>query len=98
LSTNAAGPSLRNVSKAETIGKSETDFTPVLRSLLVSRYACHILAIRQLPSQTTAVCLGRKMADLVHLSEIFRAFGKQKVSLKPRLIIPYNRKAYSGYT
>src|ERR1700732_4249583 len=69
--TKAAGPSLRNVSKADAIGKSKTCLPPVLRSLLIGCEARKVLARRQLELQTAAVSMRRKLPNLIYLREIF---------------------------
>src|SRR5258706_2583552 len=93
FSTNAAGPSLRNVSKAETIGKSKTCLLPVLRSLLISCEARHVLARRQLETQTAAVRMRRKLPDLIHLREIFCPHRIEDISSEAAFVPFRDRQA-----
>src|SRR5882762_8873275 len=95
FTTNAAGPSLRNVSKADAIGKSKTCLPPVLRSLLIGREARHVLACRQLKAQTAAIRMRRKLSDLIHLREIFRPHRIEDISAQAALVPSGNRKSYS---
>src|SRR5579864_5526279 len=83
LSTKAAGPSRRNVSKVDPIGQSKTSLTPVLCSFLISCHACHALAYCHLKAQTTAVRLRRETTDLVNLSKTFCPHRKEKISSEP---------------
>src|SRR5258708_37279133 len=80
FSTNAAGPILRNVSKADPIGKSETRLRPVLRALLIGRVARPVLPCGQLVAQPAPVRLGRKAPDLINLCEVLCALRKEDVS------------------
>src|SRR5260370_11950839 len=71
FTTKAAGPSLRNVSKADAIGKSETCLPPVLRALLIGCEARHVFTRRQLQAQAAAVRMRRKLPDLIPLPQLF---------------------------
>src|SRR5258706_8190703 len=95
FTTKAAGPSLRNVSKADAIGKSKTCLPPVLRSLLISCEAGHVLTRRQLQAQTAAVRMGRKLPDLIHLREIFCPHRIEDISSQAALAPSSDRKSES---
>src|SRR6266851_5054244 len=95
FTTNAAGPSLRNVSKADAIGKSKTCLPSVLRSLLIGREARHVLACRQLKAQTAAIRMRRKLSDLIHLREIFRPQRIEDISSQAALVPSGDRKSES---
>src|SRR4029077_13937736 len=86
LTTKAAGPSLRNVSKADAIGKSKTCLPPFLRSLLIGCEARHVLARRQLEAQTAAVRVRRKLPDLINLREILRPYRIENISSQAALV------------
>src|SRR6202140_1545875 len=95
FTTKAAGPSLRNVSKADAIGKSETCLPPVLRSLLIGCEARHVFTRRQLQAQAAAVRMRRKLPDLIHLREIFCPHRVEDISSDAALIPSGNRKSES---
>src|SRR5882762_10610933 len=95
FTTKAAGPSLRNVSKADAIGKSKTCLPPVLRSLLIGCEARYVLARRQLQPQTAAVCMRRKLPDLIHLREIFCPHRVEDISSQTVLVPSGDRKSES---
>src|ERR1700726_920325 len=95
FTTKAAGPSLRNVSKADAIGKSKTCLSPVLRSLLTGCEARHILARRQLQTQTATVRVRRKLPDLIHLREIFCPHRVEDISTQAALVPSGDRKSES---
>src|SRR6266851_5810688 len=95
FTTKAAGPSLRNVSKADAIGKSKTCLPPVLRSLLIGCESRYILARRQLQAQTAAVRMRRKLPYLIHLREIFRPHRIEDISSQAALVPSGDRKSES---
>src|SRR6266403_6352271 len=97
FSTNAAGPILRNASKADPIGKSETCLRPVLRALLIGSVAHPVLACGQLIAQSAPVRLGRKAPYLINLCKILCTPRKKDVSPKPVLVPASNRKAESRH-
>src|SRR3984957_8403258 len=79
FSTKAAGPSLRNVSKADPISKPKARFCPTLRSLLISGETGYVLARCKLETQTASVRLGRKFSNLIDLCEILCSDGKENI-------------------
>src|SRR5438445_6477448 len=95
FTTKAAGPSLRNVSKADAIGKTKTCLPPVLRALLIGCEARHVLARRQLEAQTAAVSTRRKLPDLIQLREIFRPDRVEDISSQTVLVPSGDRKSES---
>src|SRR5260370_31868794 len=95
FTTKAAGPSLRNVSKADAIGKSKTCLPPVLRSLLIGCEARYVLTRLQLQAQTATVCMRRKLPDLIHLREIFRPHRIEDISSESALVPLGDRKSES---
>src|ERR1700730_13179556 len=82
FSTKAAGPSLRNVSKTETISKSKACFCPVLRSPLIRCEPRHVLTSCKLETEASAIRLRRKLTDLVDLREILGPDGEENISSK----------------
>src|SRR5713101_6481936 len=95
FTTKAAGPSLRNVSKADAIGKSKTCLPPVLRALLIGCEARHVLARRQLEAQTATVSMRRKLPDLIHLREILCPHRVEDISTQAALVPSSDRKSES---
>src|SRR4029077_7900524 len=86
FTTKAAGPSLRNVSKADAIGKSKTCLPAVLRSLLIGCEAGHVFTRRQLQAQAAAVRMRRKFPDLIDLPEIFCPHRVEDISCDAALV------------
>jgi hypothetical protein len=60
----------------DAIAESETGLRSVVRSLLEGPEAIQVLPRRQLKSQASAERVGGKSANLIDLSEIFRARRK----------------------
>src|SRR5882672_204516 len=98
FSTKAAGPSLRNVSKADPIGKSKTCLPSVLRSLLIGYEPRHVLARRQLEAQATAIRMRRKLPDLIHLREIFCPHCIEDISSEAAFVPPGDWKSESCHS
>src|SRR5713101_2055092 len=83
FSTTAAGPSLHNFSKMDSIAEPEGCVRSVLRALLVRPEARHVLSRIDLEPQSTTVGSRGKPPDLIHLCEVFRAGRKEHVSGEP---------------
>src|SRR6266446_8724104 len=95
FTTKAAGPSMRNVSKADAIGKAKTCLPPVLRSLLIGCEPRQVLTRRQLEAQTAAVRMRRKLPYLIHLREIFCPYRVEDISSQMVLVPSGDRKSES---
>src|SRR4051794_33653861 len=98
FSTKAAGPSVRNVSKADAITKSKTCLPSVLRSLLIGCEPCYVLARRQLETQPAAIRLRRKLPDLIHLRKIFCAHRIEDISSEAAYVPAGDRKSKSCHS
>ena len=98
FNTKAAGPSLRNVSKADPITKSKTRLCPFLRSPLVGAEAGHVLTCRELEAQTASVRLGRKFSDLIYLCEILCPDSKENISSEAALFPSRDRESESCHS
>src|SRR6266849_7354336 len=83
FSTNAAGPSLHNFSKMDSIAEPEGCVRSVLRALLVRAVARHVLSRVDLEPQSTTVGSRGKTPDLIHLCEVFRAGREEHASGEP---------------
>src|SRR5260370_37546445 len=91
FTTKAAGPSLRNVSKADAIGKPETCLPPVLRALLIGCEPRHAFTRRQLQAQAAAVRMRRKLSHLIHLRELFCPHAIEDISYYAVVVPPGSR-------
>src|SRR6266568_3995332 len=92
FSTKAAGPSLRNDSKTDSIVDSKCCVGAPLRALLISSIGGDILARRESKAEPAAIGVRGKAAELIHAREVLRPRRKKRVpeSRQPR---PYSRNA-----
>src|SRR5579863_5600881 len=80
FTTNAAGPSLQNFSKMDSIAHSITHVGLALCPLLIGRIPCHVLASCHSEFQSAAVRLRSEPSDLIDLREVLRASCEERHS------------------
>src|SRR2546428_6234619 len=82
-STKAAGPSLRNDSKMDSIAPSKRCIGAPLRALLIARVGGDILARRESKAESPAIGVRGKAAELIHAREVLRPRRKKHVPREP---------------
>src|SRR6266571_3481944 len=85
FSTKAAGPSLRNDSKTDSIVDSKCCVGAPLRALLISSIGGDILARRESKAEPAAIGVRGKAAELIHAREVLRPRRKKRVPREPAL-------------
>src|SRR3989442_4524551 len=79
FSTKAAGPSLRNDSKTDSIADSKCCVGASLRALLISSIGGDILARRESKTEPSSIGVRGKAAELNHPREVLRPRRKKHV-------------------
>src|SRR3989442_13251412 len=83
FSTKAAGPSLRNDSKTDSIADSKCCVGAPLRALLISSIGGVILARRESKAEPSAIGVRGKAAALIHARDVPRPPRKKHVPPGP---------------
>src|SRR2546422_11191830 len=83
FSTKAAGPSLRNDSKTDSIAPSKRCVGAPLRALLISSIGGDILARRESKPEPSAIGGRGKPAELIPPREVLRPGRKKHITREP---------------